>query len=151
MSEVIQAAQARRAAGAVQAEARLEWFGNEVMAGANLNLKQRMEIVTEYLRSKTVTNISRPVTKTKGKRSGRIVVTNRSKSGEFPKADTTQLLKSIAKDVKVVSQDIVDGYIGTPLDYGLILETSKRLNRSFLTRTFREERGRVVQMLTGRV
>lgn len=150
MSEVIQAAQARRAAGAVQAEARLEWFGNEVMAGANLNLKQRMEIVTEYLRSKTVTNISRPVTKTKGEKSGRIVVTNRSKSGEFPKADTTQLLKSIAKDVKVVSQDIVDGYIGTPLDYGLILETSKRLNRSFLTRTFREERGRVVQMLTGR-
>jgi len=119
------------------------------MAGANLNLKQRMEIVTEYLRSKTVTNISRPVTKTKGKR-GRIVVTNRSKSGEFPKADTTQLLKSIAKDVKVVGRDIVDGYIGTPLDYGLILETSKRLNRSFLTRTFREERGRVVQMLTGR-
>jgi len=121
------------------------------MAGANLNLKQRMEIVTEYLVSKTVTNISRPVTKTKGKRSGRIVVTNRSKSGEYPKADTTQLKKSIAKDVRVVGRDVVDGYIGTPLDYGLILETSKRLNRSFLTRTFREERGRVVQMLTGRV
>ena len=151
MSEVIQAAQARRAAGAVQAEARLEWFGSEVMAGANLNLKQRMEIVTEYLRSKTVTNISRPVTKTKGKRSGRIVVTNRSKSGEYPKADTTQLLKSIAKDVRVIGRDVVDGYIGTPLDYGLILETSKRLNRSFLTRTFREERGRVIQMLTGPV
>ena len=151
MSEVIQAAQARRAAGAVQAEARLEWFGSEVMAGANLNLKQRMEIVTEYLRSKTVTNISRPVTKTKGKRSGRIVVTNRSKSGEYPKADTTQLLKSIAKDVRVIGRDVVDGYIGTPLDYGLILETSKRLNRSFLTRTFREERGRVIRMLTGRV
>ena len=149
MSEVIQAAQARRAAGAVQVQADLKWFGNEAMASANLNLKQRMEIVTEYLVSKTVTNISRPVPKTKGKRSGRIVVTNRSKSGEYPKADTTQLKKSIAKDVKVVSQDIVDGYIGTPLDYGLILETSKRLNRSFLTRTFREERGRVLQMLTG--
>lgn len=65
------------------------------------------------------------------------MVTNRSKPGEFPKADYPLLMKTIFGEVITTSPGVYDGFVGTPLDYGLILET--RLDRAFLTRTFNEE------------
>jgi len=75
-------------------------------------------------------------------------VTNRSKAGEFPKADTTQLLKSIFASYKE-GNGVFDGYVGTTLDYGLILETSVRLRRSFLVRTLRRHHYEVHKILSG--
>jgi hypothetical protein len=125
------------------------WRGEELVDKIKLTLMERMEIATEYLLSRVVSNISRPVTKKKGVRSKRIQVTNRSKPGEFPKADTTQLMKTTFKDVQEESPGVVVGYIGTPLDYGVILEVSESLDRKWLTRTLEEEKDTLVEMLTG--
>ena len=58
---------------------------------------------------------------------------SRSKPGEFPKADTTRLMKDIFWRMESKTSAIV----GTTLDYGLFLET--RMDRSFLRRTYREQ------------
>jgi hypothetical protein len=115
-------------------------------------------MATEYLRDRVVRNISRPVTKkivdvgrsfetTAKNRAKKTVVTDRSKPGEFPKADTTQLMKTVFSDVKEEIPGMINGYVGTPLDYGLILEL--RLNRKFLTRTLDEEYDMIEQLLLG--
>ena len=125
---------------------RLQWFGERVAQNINIGMTTRLRLAAQLLRDQTVINISRPVTKKGGAKarprrdtSGRTTgqktftrVTNRSKPGEFPKADTTLLMKTI------FWQMINDttAMIGTPLKYGLILET--RMNRSFLRRTHRE-------------
>ena len=139
-------ARKRRSATAAGRSARFEWFLDEVADKVRLTLKQRVTMATEHVKSKVVKNISRPVTKTVGPRGG-IVVTNRSKPGEFPKADTTMLMKTIFSNVEVVNKYVVDGFIGTPLDYGVILET--RMNRSFLLRTLREEEGAIIRFING--
>lgn len=141
----------RLATGRANREARfntrLEWFGEKVKAGLKLTMRQRISLAVQLLRDKVVINISRPVTKAKGK-SGRIVVTDRSKRGEFPKADTTRLLKDIFSDVESRGNEIV-GRVGTTLDYGLILETM--MDRSFLVRTMNELRGPLTSILTSGV
>lgn len=132
-SPAVLAARQRRQAASGGDAVKFEWFIDNVMDTLNLSLKQKTQIATEYVKSKVIKNISQPVTKMKGK------VTNRSTSGEFPKADTTQLMKTIAMEVKQISKDVYEGYVGTPLDYGLILEVSERLDRSYLRRTLQEE------------
>lgn len=121
----------------------LIWNGDEVQSKIKLEMRQRMALAVEHTRSKVVRNISRPVTKFRGPRGGR-VVTNRSKPGEFPKADTGLLMKSINRGV-LVDKEFVDGWIGTPLDYGVILEL--KMNRSFLGRTVREEQNKIARIL----
>jgi len=111
-----------------------------------MTMKAKVMQATEYLKSKVVDNISRSVTKGVGPRGGR-VVTDRSQAGEFPKAETEQLLRTIFGEVRQAGTGVWDGYIGTPLDYGLILET--RMGRSFLKRTRDEERPVLMRMLTG--
>ena len=148
-SAAVLAARARRVAGKGASEARIEWFIAEVAEKLAITMRRRVEMATFMVKDKVVQNISRPVTKTKGSKSGRIVVTNRSKGGEFPKADTTQLMKGIFAGVRQVSKGNFEGFVGTPLDYGAILETNKRLNRSFLVRTLREEQSKVNRILTG--
>jgi hypothetical protein len=142
-------ARARRTATAAASKTRWEWYLKEVNDKVAMTMRQRVRTATEYLKSRVIQNISRPVTKVEGKRSGRIVVIDRSRSGEFPKADTTQLLKTIFSDVLETTPGVWDGFVGTPLDYGAILETSARLNRSFLVRTLNEERETITKMLTG--
>ncbi len=137
----------RQASFVTQGNVRFEWFIKEVINKIDLTLRQRMSLAVQLLESKVVANIGRPVTKSKGPRGG-TVVTNRSKRGEFPKLDTSELQKSIFKDVRKVAGG-VEGYVGTNLDYGLILEV--RMNRSFLVRTFNEERGKVKQILGRRI
>lgn len=139
-------ARQRRAAQAAAREMRIEWFINEVSNKIAVTLRQRMELTTQYLLAKITRNISRPVTKAKGPRGGYVVL-DRSKPGEFPKAETTQLMKTLITDVREVTPAVIDGFVGTPLIYGLVLET--RMNRSFLVRTLIEERQRITQMLTG--
>ena len=133
-----EAARARRVERAQQKTANVEWYIENVVELLDMTMRQRMRVAAQYLQSKIVVNISRPVTKSKSKITGRIVVSNRSTFGEFPKADTTLLMKSIFNDVKT-SPGQVNGYVGTSLDYGVILELSSKLNRSFMVRTLNEE------------
>ena len=125
---------------------RWEWFIKNVSDKVSLTMTRRLTMATQYLLTKVTQNISRPVTKGVGPRGGRIVL-DRSLPGEYPKADSTQLLKTVFSDIKQLGGGNVEGFIGTPLDYGLILET--RLNRSFLVRTLNEERAKITKLLTG--
>lgn len=147
-SKAVQKARARRSARDTANQAKVEWYADQVLSKINLTMKQRVQIAGEYVKNKVVKNISIPVIKGTGPRGGR-VVTGRSKPGEFPRADTTQLMKTIGLEVKQESDGVWAAYIYTPLDYGLILET--RMSRSFLRRTLKEERARVVKILTGSI
>ena len=68
---------------------------------------------------------------------------SRSRPGEFPRADTTRLMKDIYYET---STDGMTAIVGTTLDYGLLLETV--MNRSFLRRTLTEMEGTVRTILT---
>lgn len=144
----VSAAKARRSAGAGRENVRIEFFIDKVSRDVTLSLRQRVKIAVGFLVNQTRKNISVPVKKENSSVTGRVIVTERSKEGEFPRADTTQLLKTIFGDTKI-SGKVVEGFVGTPLDYGVILETSKRLDRSFLVRTLREERSRITRILSG--
>lgn len=120
---------------------RNKWFIKEVSDKIALTVKQRVAIATDLVRSKVVKNLSIPVV-----RRGNVVII-RSKPGEYPRADTVQLMRTIFGIKKETSPQVFDGFIGTNLDYGLFLET--RMNRSFLRRTLNEERSKVMRILTG--
>lgn len=122
--------------------ARIEWFGDEVAKDISITMQARVKLASQLLRDAVVKNISDPVRKFKGPRSGRLQVdpASRSKPGEFPKADTTRLRKDIFWEV-----DGLEGRVATTLDYGLILET--KMNRSFLVRTQREKRNMLAAIL----
>jgi hypothetical protein len=162
-SPAVLAAEQRRIQRAAIDSARTEWFINEACQQVNLTLKKRMRVAVAYLQSKIVVNISRPVTKTVTSRKEkttnpetgrtrtktvyRVAISDRSKPGEFPKADTTLLMKTIFNEVVEPQTGIIDGYVGTPLEYGLQLELYK--DRSFLRRTFNEELPKITAVLTG--
>lgn len=132
MTPAVAAAYERRKAAADVRAGKTEWFINDVVGDANLTMQQRVMIATEYLKTRIVKNISKPVGRI-GKR-----VVERSKPGEFPRAETTQLIKTTFTDYAFDDNEgRYEGYVGTPLNYGLILET--RMDRSFLVRTFNEE------------
>ena len=156
----IESARQRRVDRVAQVEIRTEWFIKEVSEKVQLTCKQRVRLATELVKNKIIRNISRPVTKTvitrrakspsgKTRTESRTVVTNRSKKGEFPKADTTLLLKSLFSSYEEPGQGNYAGFVGTPLDYGLMLETLPQLDRSFLVRTLNEERSKVMAILSG--
>jgi len=145
-SPAVEAARQRRVGAAEQRLVRIEWFIENVTDKVKLSLKQRVSLATSMLLDRMIRNVSVPVTKVPGTKTGRIIVTERSKPGEFPRADTTQLMKTLFKEV-VVDQDGAAGYVGTPLDYGLFLEI--KMNRSFMVRTLNEERGMITRILTG--
>lgn len=141
-----EAARQRRVGAATARNVRIEWFIKEVSGKVAMCMKRRVKLATHLLKDHVVRNISRPVTKGAGGRGGR-VVTGRSRPGEFPKAETTQLLKTIFETVVSPRPGIYDGIVGTPLDYGLILET--RMNRSFLVKTLREQSSNIRRILSG--
>jgi len=142
----IEAGRQRRVTKAAQRQVRIEWYIKEVSNTIKLTMKQRVTYATHLLKDRVVRNISTLVVKSIGPRGGR-VVTGRSVAGEFPHADTTQLLKTIFEEVREVSPGAYEGYVGTPLDYGLILET--RMNRSFLVRTLYESVDSIRSILSG--
>lgn len=143
-SEAVQAAKARRKAGALRAETRVEWFIDQVLNNVNLTVKQRVALVTRLVRDTVVRNIGIAVVKEKI--SGVTVVTKRSKVGEYPRADTTLLMKTIFDEVKDLGGGVFEGYVGTPLDYGLILELE--MGRPFLVRTLKELQPRLKNIMT---
>jgi len=145
-SAAVLAARSRATGAAGARDVRIESFVKKVEAKVSLTLKQRMQLATEHLWSTTVRNISKAVGKSSGPRSGRVVVTERSRPGEFPRADTTQLMKTLFREVRSLNKGVVEGVVGTPTNYGLILETS--MNRSFLVRSLNEQRGRITRMIT---
>ena len=129
---------------------RIEWFIKEVSDKVMMTMEQRVLLAVNHLRDKVVKNISRPVTKTRVTGAGGrsfTRVSDRSKPGEFPKADTTLLMKSIFGDVTNPSEGVYDGFVGMPLMYGLVLET--KMSRAFLSRTLYEEQSRITRLLTG--
>lgn len=157
--KAVEAARARRVEAAAKRETRFQWFLNEVSDKVATSLRNRVRLATEHVRNQVVINISRPVTKTvrvysvrnpetgRVKRQQRTIVSNRSKPGEFPKADTTQLMKTIFGDVREDGTGRIDGFVGSPLDYALFLEL--KMDRRFLTRTLAQERDTITRILTG--
>lgn len=139
------AARALRAGAARASDVRWEWFTSRVIAKVTMTMQQRMRIATEYLKSHVIRNLSTPVVKSRGPRGGR-VVTGRSRPGEYPHAETTMLMKNIFGYVQPLGKS-AEGFVGTTLDYGLILET--KMNRSFLIKTLNEQRGQITRVLTG--
>jgi len=156
-SAAVERARQRRVAAADVRLVRIQWFLDNVVDKVKTPLRTRVKMAAEYVRDKCVRNISRPVAKTPvlrqrvtsaGKKGSQYTkVTDRSKSGEFPKADTTQLMKTLFSDVKEISPGAFEGYVGTPLLYGLALEL--KMARQFLTRTLNEERATIIRILTG--
>ncbi len=142
----VEAARQRRGVRAGERSTEIQWFIDEVSQKISLTMKQRVSLTTAFLKDKVIRNISRPVTKGKGPRGGNVVI-DRSKPGEFPKAETTQLMKTVFSVVRESSLGVYDGFVGTSLDYGLILET--KMNRSFLVRSLREESRNLKLILTG--
>lgn len=140
----------------LRVETRVKFFINDVLKKKNLSMAQRVKVATQLLRDKVATNLSRPVRKIKRRYSVKDQQTgavsmhsrttvdpnSRSKPGEFPRADTTRLMKDIFKSM---SDDGLEGRVGTTLKYGLILET--RLDRSFLRRTLNEMRSDIIAIL----
>lgn len=151
MSEVsrvqaIERGRERRALASIRCQFRMQTFIDKVVNGLDLALEKRVRIATEYFKSRVIVNISRAVTKVAGAR-GRIVVTERSKKGEYPRADTTQLMKSVFSVTGRDHQGRPTGGVGTPLDYGAVLELSPELDRRWLTRTLDEERETIGKIL----
>lgn len=144
-SPAVQAARDRRNARAGRTSAEVESFVDEVSKRIDLTLKQRMIVAVAFLQDRIVKNISVPVTKVVI--GGRTVVTERSKRGEYPRADTTQLMKSIFWDVKEDTPGMITGHVGTPVWYSMPLELL--MERQFMTRTLDEQRQNITRILTG--
>lgn len=147
----------------------IKWFGPKVIRQIRTGMGRRLALVAADLRGKVVRNLSVPVKKirrriTRGPNKGKIrtVVdpTSRSKPGEFPRADTTRLMKDIfwtvgnsaqkrnasAASGRVGTSAPLRATVGTTLKYGLILET--KLDRSFLRRTFRQQQAIYARILS---
>lgn len=137
-------------------DARVQWFGDRVAAGVRIGMRARLRIAAQMLRDKVVINLSTPVRKYKSRgrqgrnasgqftrRSSRTRVdpASRSKPGEFPRADTTRLMKDIYFETEENR-----AIVGTTLDYGLVLEVAR--NRSFLRRTMDEMTADLTRILT---
>jgi hypothetical protein len=137
-------------------ETRIQSFIDKKLKQVNLTMAQRIKVATQFLRDAVAVNLSRPVRKIKkssvvvdpqtGSKTTktRTVVdpASRSKRGEFPRADTTRLMKDIFTSI---SPDGLEGKVGTTLLYGLVLET--KLDRSFLRRTMNERRSQIISIL----
>jgi hypothetical protein len=144
-SQAVKEAQARRVAQGGSSSIQEQWYIDQVLSHIRLSARQRMHLAVEHMRNKTVKNISIPVTKENI--GGKVVVTQRSLPGEFPRADTTNLRKSIFGVVEELVPGVVEGYVGTPVHYGVRLEL--HMNRSFLLRTFNEEKMKIRAILSG--
>jgi hypothetical protein len=120
---------------------RFKWRGREATETVARGVQRRVTVATAMLHAQVTKNISKSV----GRSGGR--VTERSRKGEYPRADTTQLMKTLFWDVRR-SGASTDGFVGTPLDYGVILEVSKRLDRSYMVRTLMEMRTKLKVQVT---
>lgn len=148
MARGVEAARQRRAAYAGTAAVHLESFIDDFARRTDLTMSQRASVVAKYLQDKITRNISVPVVKAPSPRTGHIMVVERSKPGEFPRADSSTLRRSIFWDAKQDGSRL-SVFVGTPIGYAVPLELM--MDRRFLTRTLDEERGTITRMLTGRI
>ena len=122
---------------------RVEWHGKEVEAKITRELSRRVKRAVAHVQTKTQKNLSQPFrtggseTRYQPKRKG-----TASKAGEFPKADLGRLRQGIFMQMLTP----LKGMVGTPLKYGLILET--KMQRSFLERTLNEELKTITRIIT---
>lgn len=143
---------AKMAERKARVQQRLIWYGDKVQNNIQVNAKKRLLIAGQALRDLIVVNISRPVTKTRVKATGAAAreqktmtkVTNRSKPGEYPKADTTRLMKDIFYDTRKDGMSVI---VGTSLDYGAVLELSTRLDRAYIMKTYNENRDKLARII----
>jgi len=147
-SAAVQAAINRRGAVAGARNVRIEWFIKNVSDKIEMTMKERLRIAADLVHSATVRNISTPVTIGQTK-SGKRVVTGRSKPGEFPRAETGNLMRTLFYGVHKAADGEWEGYVATPLVYGAILELSQRLDRTYMKRTLEEKKDLVKRVLTG--
>lgn len=141
--------------------AKVLWGGAHFYRLQQMNAAQRVRLAGQFLQDKVKINLSIPVKKIPRKRvrdttdrgGGPIgsqytyvPPESRSKPGEFPRADTTLLVKSIFLEGPIweTSTSVVCR-VGMPLDYGVRLEL--QMDRSFLVRTLNEEWGKLRQVL----
>ena len=122
---------------------RVEWHGKDFEAHITRELSRRVKRAVAHVQTKTQKNISRPFrtggsqTRYQPKRAGTASV-----AGEFPRADLGRLRQNVFMQMT----GKLTGMVGTPLEYGLILET--KLDRSFLERTLNEELGTIKKIIT---
>jgi hypothetical protein len=130
-------------------------FITQTLKKRKLNAAQRVRIAGQFVLDKIKTNLSRPVRKIKrigksadGTRTTRTTVDpkSRSKPGEFPRADTTRLMKDIFH-IHDANEANPSSKLGTTLKYGLLLEVT--MDRSFLRRTLNEMRSQILLILKG--
>ncbi len=126
--------------------AEIRWFGKQVTAKAERAMVKRVKLASQVMRDKVVKNLSKPVTKVRTARGTRVDPASRSKPGEFPRADTTRLMKSIFWKVEG-SKGRITGKIATSLFYGAFHET--KTGRSFLAKTLKLEKARIKKILAG--
>lgn len=132
-----------RQAVAGKKSATVEWFGDRLFRYISLTMRKRTQLATAHLKAKIVANISVPVVyQIAGP-------PTRSKFGEFPRQDTGDLMRSIHSGVRTIAPGKYEGFVGTSLFYGVILENSERLNRTYLKRTLEEESDTIHKILTG--
>ena len=117
----------------------VQWYGKFVFSRVNLEIGRRVIITTGLLKKSILFNISIPVD----------ILPNgakvRSLSGEFPRRDFGPLMNTMLSGVSQIRLGVHEGYVGTPLDYGVRLEL--HMNRSFLLRTFYQKLGVIQTML----
>lgn len=120
----------------------LTWKPENVTRVVDADMHRKMKLAVELLKSK----ISRNINKSVGKAivNGRVRITERSKPGEFPRKETGTLQRSLITHVDK-RRDSLEGFVGTPLIYGIVHEVT---GRSFLVRTLNEERVMLRRILT---
>lgn len=111
----------------------VRWNSQGLQTEIKQAMYKRMLLVGETIKNAHVKNLSKPVRKINKKRRrstsrGAKGTTytyadpaTRSKAGEYPRADTTNLMKNIFADVDIDPAGI-SCQVGTPTDYGAELE-----------------------------
>lgn len=133
----------------LRVDVKVKLFIKETLKKKSRTISQRVRIASEFFKDKVKVNLSRPVRKFTSRVTKRVAVdpNSRSKPGEFPRADTTRLMKDIFLVFDNSNPNQPSGKIGTTLAYGLRLEVA--MNRSFLRRTLNEMRSQILLILQG--
>ena len=125
-----------------KAHTKIIWYIDQVSDKIAMTMHQRLRLATKYLKSKVAQNISVPV----GRGPNRSIV-RRSKAGEFPRMETTRLMKTLFTVTEKVNKNLSIGYVCTPIEYGVMLELG--MGRPFLARTLYAEIPTIRRILLG--
>lgn len=120
---------------------RIDWAGPRVQASMRRGMKTRLALIGSMLGSQVKVNLSVPVLKRKSAKTGKLVVVQRSKPGEFPRLDTGALRRGIFYEMLSDSEVIIasDRWYSLPLE--------QQMERQFLTRSLRENLSHIERIL----